>query len=58
MTRSNLFKLVHRQWVHAGRARRPEATTLNFGKDPDKNYNNLEKANAKLLKNYSPELGM
>jgi hypothetical protein len=28
--------------------------TLNPGKDPDKNYRNLEKAIAKLLKNYPP----
>jgi uncharacterized protein DUF4136 len=29
--------------------------TLNPGKDPDKNYRNLEKAIAKLLKNYPPK---
>jgi hypothetical protein len=29
--------------------------TLNPGKDPDKNYKNLEKAIAKLLKNYPPK---
>ena len=28
--------------------------TLNPGKDPDKNYRNLEKAIARLLKNYPP----
>jgi hypothetical protein len=29
--------------------------TLNVSKDPDKNYKNLEKAVAKLLKNYPPK---
>jgi hypothetical protein len=29
--------------------------TLNPSKDPDKNYKNLEKAVAKLLKNYPPK---
>jgi hypothetical protein len=28
--------------------------TLNIGKDPDKNYRNLEKAAARLLRNYPP----
>ena len=31
--------------------------TLNPGKDPDKNYRNLEKAIAKLLKNFPPKSG-
>jgi hypothetical protein len=31
--------------------------TLNPGKDPDKNYKNLEKAISKLLKNYPPKTG-
>jgi len=31
--------------------------TLNPGKDPDKNYRNLQKAIAKLLKNYPPKSG-
>lgn len=30
--------------------------TLNVRKDPDKNYRNLEKAVAKLLRNYPPKL--
>jgi hypothetical protein len=31
--------------------------TLNLNKDPDKNYRNLEKAIAKLLKQYPPKSG-
>jgi len=31
--------------------------TLNISKDPDKNYRNLEKAMAKLFKNYPPGAG-
>lgn len=31
--------------------------TLNLSKDPDKNYRNLEKALAKLFKNYPPGMG-
>ena len=33
------------------------AKTLSINRDPDKNYRNLEKAMAKLFKNYPPGLG-
>jgi hypothetical protein len=31
--------------------------TLNISKDPDKNYRTLEKAMAKLFRNYPPQTG-
>jgi len=45
-----LFDPATRQLVWRGSA----AKTLDIKKDPDKNYRNLEKAMAKLFKNYPP----
>jgi hypothetical protein len=48
-----LFDPATRQLVWRGSA----AKTLDIKKDPDKNYRNLEKAMAKLFKNYPPRVG-
>jgi hypothetical protein len=45
-----LFDPVSKQLVWRGAA----SKTLDINKDPDKNYRNLEKAMAKLFKNYPP----
>jgi hypothetical protein len=45
-----LFDPATKQLVWRGSA----AKTLDIKKDPDKNYRNLEKAMAKLFKNYPP----
>lgn len=44
---------VKNQLVWRGHAEK----TLDLKKDPDKNYRNLEKAMAKLFKNYPPRMG-
>ena len=46
-----LFDPATKQLVWRGSA----AKTLDIKKDPDKNYRNLEKAMAKLFKNYPPQ---
>jgi hypothetical protein len=48
-----LFQPVSGRLVWRGAA----SKTLNLSKDPDKNYRNLEKAMAKLFKNYPPGAG-
>jgi hypothetical protein len=48
-----LFDPAAKQLVWRGAA----SKTLNISKDPDKNYRNLEKAMAKLFKNYPPGAG-
>ena len=48
-----LFDRATKQLVWRGSA----AKTLDIKKDPDKNYRNLEKAMAKLFKNYPPGAG-
>ncbi len=48
-----LFDPATKQLVWRGSA----AKTLDIKKDPDKNYRNLEKAMAKLFKNYPPAVG-
>ena len=48
-----LFDPATKQLVWRGSA----AKTLDIKKDPDKNYRNLEKAVAKLFKNYPPGVG-
>lgn len=48
-----LFDPAAKQLVWRGSA----SKTLNISKDPDKNYHNLEKAMAKLFKNYPPGAG-
>jgi len=48
-----LFDPAIKQLVWRGAA----SKTLNISKDPDKNYRNLEKAMAKLFKNYPPGTG-
>ena len=48
-----IFDPAARQLVWRGSA----AKTLDIKKDPDKNYRNLEKAMAKLFKNYPPGVG-
>ena len=48
-----LFEPATKQLVWRGSA----SKTLNISKDPDKNYRNLEKALAKLFKNYPPGMG-
>jgi len=48
-----LFDPATKQLVWRGSA----SKTLNISKDPDKNYRNLEKAMAKLFKNYPPGMG-
>ena len=45
-----LFDPATKQLVWRGSA----SKTLDVKKDPDKNYRNLEKATAKLFKNYPP----
>ena len=45
-----LFDPASKQLVWRGAA----SKTLNISKDPDKNYRNLEKALAKLFRNYPP----
>ena len=46
----NLYDPTKKQLVWRGEAEK----TLDIKKDPDKNYRNLQKAVAKLLKNYPP----
>ena len=48
-----LFDPATKQLVWRGSA----SKTLDIKKDPDKNYRNLEKAMAKLFKNYPPGTG-
>ena len=48
-----LFDPATKQLVWRGSA----SKTLNISKDPDKNYRNLEKAMAKLFKDYPPGMG-
>ena len=48
-----LFDPATKQFVWRGSA----SKTLNISRDPDKNYRNLEKALAKLFKNYPPGMG-
>ena len=48
-----LFDPASKQLVWRGAA----SKTLNISKDPDKNYRNLEKAMAKLFRNYPPGTG-
>ena len=48
-----LFDPATKQLVWRGSA----SKTLNISKDPDKNYRNLEKALAKLFRNYPPGMG-
>ena len=48
-----LFDPAIKQLVWRGAA----SKTLNISKDPDKNYRNLEKAMAKLFRNYPPGTG-
>jgi hypothetical protein len=48
-----LFDPASKQLVWRGLATK----TLDMSKDPDKNYHTLEKAMAKLFKNYPPGLG-
>ena len=48
-----LFDPATKQLVWRGSA----SKTLDIKKDPDKNYRNLEKAMAKLFKNYPPGIG-
>ena len=48
-----LFDPATKQLVWRGAA----SKTLDISKDPDKNYRNLEKALAKLFKNYPPGMG-
>jgi hypothetical protein len=47
----NIYDPAKKQLVWRGSATK----TLNINKDPDKNYKNLEKAVAKLLRNYPPD---
>jgi hypothetical protein len=47
----SLYDPARKQLVWRGSV----SKTLNVSKDPDKNYRNLEKAVAKLLKNYPPK---
>jgi len=48
-----LFDPATKQLVWRGAA----SKTLNISKDPDKNYRNLEKAMARLFRNYPPGTG-
>jgi hypothetical protein len=48
-----LFDPATNQLVWRGSA----SKTLDIKKDPDKNYRNLEKAMAKLFRNYPPRAG-
>ena len=48
-----LFDPATKQLVWRGSA----SKTLDIKKDPNKNYSNLEKALAKLFKNYPPGMG-
>ena len=48
-----MFDPATKQLVWRGSA----SKTLDINKDPDKNYRNLEKAMAKLFKNYPPRVG-
>ena len=48
-----LFQAATKQLVWCGSA----SKTLDINEDPDKNYRNLEKAMAKLFKNYPPGVG-
>jgi len=48
-----LFDPASKQLVWRGSA----SKTLNISKDPDKNYRTLEKAMAKLFRNYPPGMG-
>ena len=47
----NLFDPARQQLVWSGAAEK----TLDIKKDPDKNYRNLQKAMAKMFKNYPPQ---
>lgn len=47
----NMLDAAKKQLVWRGSATK----TLNINKDPDKNYKNLEKSVAKLLRNYPPK---
>jgi len=47
----NMYDPAKKQLVWRGSV----SKTLNIKKDPDKNYKNLEKAVAKLLRNYPPK---
>lgn len=49
----NLFDPARQQLVWSGAAEK----TLDIKKDPDKNYRNLQKAMAKMFKNYPPRSG-
>ncbi len=49
----DLYDPARNQLVWRGMAEK----TLNIKKDPEKNYQNLEKAMAKLFKNYPPGIG-
>ena len=48
-----LFDPANKQLVWRGAV----SKTLNISKDPDKNYRKLEKAMAKLFRNYPPGIG-
>ena len=48
-----MFDPASKQLVWRGSA----AKTLDIKKDPDKNYRNLEKAMAKMFRNYPPRAG-
>lgn len=48
-----LFDPANKHLVWRGSASR----TLNISKDPDKNYRTLERAMAKLFRNYPPQVG-
>jgi hypothetical protein len=49
----DLFDPAKKQLIWRGDA----SKTLDLKKDPDKNYKNLQKAMAKLFKNYPPQAG-
>ena len=47
----NVYDPGRKQLIWRGDARK----TIDLKKDPDKNYKNLQKAMAKLFKNYPPQ---
>jgi hypothetical protein len=47
----DLYDPARKQLISRGDA----SKTIDLKKDPDKNYKNLQKAMAKLLKNYPPQ---
>ena len=49
----DIFDPARKQLIWRGRAEK----TLDIKEDPDKNYRSLEKAMAKLFKNYRPGSG-